>query len=399
VALPSIFEGMPNAVLDALAAGVPVVATPAGGTGEIVEDGVTGWLVPFHAPRRLAAALARVLDHPEEAAALARAGRRRVLEHHVPAVMTGLTEAAYRLALGRRRGLGGEARPGVLVRGATRTWGIDGAVRDDLMDRFRSGRGLPGRLPPDGRRAGEGPTGRGPVLRDLVGGRPAVLKTLRHGGWPGRLLGMLPGDGASLFRGDGRLRRATRTASFFRARGGTAPRPLGWLSMASGPWRRLVLATEELADMVTLDRPLAGETGVRRTALLASAGRAVARWHHAGLIHPDMNLGNLLIRHPTDHLPTARDLYVIDLEGARLVRRPGRGARAASLVRLERSAVKLLGDGAMAAADRWRFLVAYSRERTLLEVRPPADAGRLLRALLPALRWRRWLFILHGLRV
>ena len=72
--------------------------------------------------------------------------------------------------------------------------------------------------------------------------------------------------------------------------------------MSRGPWRRLVLATEEMVGTVTLDRPLAAERGGGRTALLTAAGRALARWHHAGLVHPDLNLGNILIR-----LPAHRD--------------------------------------------------------------------------------------------
>jgi hypothetical protein len=160
-----------------------------------------------------------------------------------------------------------------------------------------------------------------------------------------------------------------------------------------------VLAPEELAGTVTLDRPLVAERGRRRTAVLAAAGQALAHWHHAGLVHPDLNLGNVLIHIPAGGLPVAGDLAVIDLEGARLVRLPRRGSRAAALARLERSALKELGSGLVSQTDRWRFLVAYSRERARLEGRPPAAARRLLRQLLPALRWRRRLFVLHGLRV
>jgi hypothetical protein len=299
----------------------------------------------------------------------------------------------------RREGREGEKQAGVLARGGVRTWGIDGRVREDLMGRGRTGHGLPGTGSVADLPAADGPTGRGPVLLDSVGGRPAVLKVLRRGGWPGRLLGWLPGDGASLFPGEGRVRRATRVATDFRARGGAAPRPLGWLSMSAGPLRRLVLVTEELAGTVTLDRPLAAERGRQRAALLAAAGQAVARWHHAGLVHPDLHLGNVLVRIPAGGSPAAGDFTVIDLEGARLVRRPGPGPRAAALARMERSALKLLGGGLVSERDRWRFLAAYSRERALLESRPPADARRLLRQLLPALRWRRRLFVLHGLRL
>jgi glycosyltransferase involved in cell wall biosynthesis len=61
-ALPSHKEGLPNSVLEAMAMGLPVVATDAGGTGEIVGDGETGLLVPPGAPSAIAGALCRLLD-------------------------------------------------------------------------------------------------------------------------------------------------------------------------------------------------------------------------------------------------------------------------------------------------------------------------------------------------
>jgi glycosyltransferase involved in cell wall biosynthesis len=57
-------EGLPNVVLEAAAAGRPIVATAAGGTGEIVTDGATGLLVPVGDTEGIAAAILRVLDDP-----------------------------------------------------------------------------------------------------------------------------------------------------------------------------------------------------------------------------------------------------------------------------------------------------------------------------------------------
>jgi glycosyltransferase involved in cell wall biosynthesis len=79
--LPSLWEGMPNAVLEAMAAGLPVVATAVGGTPEVVMDGVTGLLVPPQDPSALAQAIERLLRDPDLRRTMGRAGRRRVEQH------------------------------------------------------------------------------------------------------------------------------------------------------------------------------------------------------------------------------------------------------------------------------------------------------------------------------
>ncbi len=64
--LPSRWEGMPNVVLEAMAAGLPVIATRVHGTQELVDDGETGWLVPPEDSVALAAALENALSSPSE---------------------------------------------------------------------------------------------------------------------------------------------------------------------------------------------------------------------------------------------------------------------------------------------------------------------------------------------
>jgi glycosyltransferase involved in cell wall biosynthesis len=80
VALPSHVEGLPSVVLEAFAADRPVVATSVGGVPEVVEDGRTGWLVPPHAPRALAGAIADALTDPDARRARAACGRQTVAE-------------------------------------------------------------------------------------------------------------------------------------------------------------------------------------------------------------------------------------------------------------------------------------------------------------------------------
>ena len=76
--LPSLYEGLPLSVLEAMAAGRPVVATAVGGTNEAVIDGVCGRLVPPADPASLAAAINALLADRHGAARLAEEGRARV---------------------------------------------------------------------------------------------------------------------------------------------------------------------------------------------------------------------------------------------------------------------------------------------------------------------------------
>jgi glycosyltransferase involved in cell wall biosynthesis len=73
-------EGIPNALLEAMAAARPSVATAVGGTPEVMEDGATGWLVPPRDPEALAAALEAALSDPAEAARRGAAAQRAARE-------------------------------------------------------------------------------------------------------------------------------------------------------------------------------------------------------------------------------------------------------------------------------------------------------------------------------
>lgn len=100
VVLPSLHEGMSNAVMEAMAAGRPVVATDVGGTGELLRG--RGILVPPADPRALADGLTRVLDDAALAARLGAAARSWSREHlHVDAMVDRHIDL-YRELLGRR---------------------------------------------------------------------------------------------------------------------------------------------------------------------------------------------------------------------------------------------------------------------------------------------------------
>jgi glycosyltransferase involved in cell wall biosynthesis len=94
-AFPSLFEGLCLAVIEAQAAGVPVVATAVGGIKETVVNDETGLLVPPSDPQALAGAIRRLLDHPDDAARLATAARRRALERYSEEQMVSGTLALY----------------------------------------------------------------------------------------------------------------------------------------------------------------------------------------------------------------------------------------------------------------------------------------------------------------
>lgn len=76
---PSVDEGLPNVLIEAMACGVPSVATDCGGTVEALTDGVQGFLVPPRDPDALAAALLRLWRSPELRARMGDAGRATVL--------------------------------------------------------------------------------------------------------------------------------------------------------------------------------------------------------------------------------------------------------------------------------------------------------------------------------
>jgi glycosyltransferase involved in cell wall biosynthesis len=80
--LPSRSEAMPNALLEAMAAGLPVIASAVGGIGEIVDDGRTGLLVPADNPAALAEAVCRIMAAPALAARLGDAARAEVRERY-----------------------------------------------------------------------------------------------------------------------------------------------------------------------------------------------------------------------------------------------------------------------------------------------------------------------------
>lgn len=107
--LPSLWEGIPAATLEAMALGVPVVSTDAPGTRDVIEDGRTGLLATPKDPQGLADRLQLVLEDPRRARSLAEAARRQVEREYGLDTMVARKAALYEQVLDRRSGYPGES--------------------------------------------------------------------------------------------------------------------------------------------------------------------------------------------------------------------------------------------------------------------------------------------------
>ncbi len=101
-ALPSLAEGISNTILEAMATGLPVLATKVGGNAELVVDDTTGMLVAPGDIEAMAHGLVRLASDPQAAAAMGRAGRERAQARFSLPAMVGAYQALYDRLLARR---------------------------------------------------------------------------------------------------------------------------------------------------------------------------------------------------------------------------------------------------------------------------------------------------------
>jgi glycosyltransferase involved in cell wall biosynthesis len=101
--LPSRSEGFSNAIVEAMASALPVVATNVGGNAEAVKDGVSGFLVPSDDPAALSAAITRLLSDSSQAKAMGVAGKSFAAENLTSEAMMNRITAAYRSLLAPSR--------------------------------------------------------------------------------------------------------------------------------------------------------------------------------------------------------------------------------------------------------------------------------------------------------
>jgi glycosyltransferase involved in cell wall biosynthesis len=100
--LPSRSEGFSNAIVEAMAASLPVVATNVGGNAEAVQDGINGFIVPSEDHEAMAAAIIKLLDDPAMAKAMGMAGKERALAKFTAGAMMQQITETYATLLARR---------------------------------------------------------------------------------------------------------------------------------------------------------------------------------------------------------------------------------------------------------------------------------------------------------
>jgi len=101
LAHPSLRDGMPNAVLEALACEVPVIATPVGGVSDVLEDRRNGRLVPVHDADALAQVMEELLRDKAQRARLGKSGRKTIQENFLPEIELAANLTIYNTLLNK----------------------------------------------------------------------------------------------------------------------------------------------------------------------------------------------------------------------------------------------------------------------------------------------------------
>jgi glycosyltransferase involved in cell wall biosynthesis len=99
----SVEEGLNSTILDALSLEVPVVATDAGGIPEVINNGETGILVPRADPEALASGILWMLSNPDQAKAMAKKGREKVIKQFSDKVMVEKNIQIYQKLISERK--------------------------------------------------------------------------------------------------------------------------------------------------------------------------------------------------------------------------------------------------------------------------------------------------------
>jgi glycosyltransferase involved in cell wall biosynthesis len=93
--LPSLAEGISNTILEAMASGLPVVATNVGGNADLVANGITGDIVPAADPAAMADSLVKLALDPTRASSMGAEGRKLVVDRFSMQAMVGTYQGLY----------------------------------------------------------------------------------------------------------------------------------------------------------------------------------------------------------------------------------------------------------------------------------------------------------------
>jgi len=100
--LPSVWEVLPIAILEAMSSSKPVVCTNAGGNAELVRDGYNGYVVPMRSPGALAEKINALLDDPDMMKSMGMAGRKRAEDEFDWKLIAARTKHVYEDVLSSR---------------------------------------------------------------------------------------------------------------------------------------------------------------------------------------------------------------------------------------------------------------------------------------------------------
>jgi glycosyltransferase involved in cell wall biosynthesis len=103
VVISSLWEGFPVAALEAMGMGKPIVATNVGDLSEIIEDGISGFLVPASNPEEIAKRIMQLIKDPSLAGSMGKAARARVEKHYQLKNMIAAHSALYQKILKKRK--------------------------------------------------------------------------------------------------------------------------------------------------------------------------------------------------------------------------------------------------------------------------------------------------------
>ncbi|MBA2615800.1 MAG: glycosyltransferase [Actinobacteria bacterium] len=302
VVLPSLWENLANACLEAMALGRPVVATDVGGFPEVLTDGREGWLVPPGDADALAAVMTERLGDPAGLEKAGRAGRERARGFSVEAVVEELGALYEEVAAGRGRPFGA----GIYRRGYTRHFRADdrrdpfhtlyAAKRDAVLTHFA---GLPRTEILDvgggyGRLAGPLAESHDVTLCDVS---PEMVQEARRR-WPG--LRALECDAAALPFEDGAYDAAL--ALDLTPHAADLDRVLSELARVVRPGGEVILDSTNAAALWVLAFPAYVDWRPRRLLRTLRAGGVLPEWarlvrhHRAGDMRRALECAGLQVR-------------------------------------------------------------------------------------------------------